>query len=185
MKNLYIILKRLDKMFLESCNQGVRKVEYDHVKNTLKVFLGTAPNKIEERKSFEQVTRGPVEGLRIRRKNWSENYYWEFQYQDYFKDLVLMNKRGNTAKICSGDLWANDWEIFKQVTLSDKIDWTSKLGDSVSANEIKICVRNMKQDIRNFLHDFSYKNKLNPKKSGQQLGGVNLIINKNLGKKLL
>ena len=53
------------------------------------------------------------EGIKIRRKSWSKNYYWVWKYDDYFDDFHLFNMKGNHAKICRADLRHSDWEYFK------------------------------------------------------------------------
>lgn len=70
----------------------------------------------------------PKKGLKIRRQNWTPDYYWYFEFDDYFNELVLKNQRDNYARICISDLKENDWEIFvPEITESNGL----RIGDTV------------------------------------------------------
>lgn len=66
--------------------------------------------------------------------------------------------------------------------LTQYIKWMGEEG--VPIDKIKECMENMKSEIKEFLCNSSYERGLDPKKTGEQLGNVQYIINKHLGPRL-
>lgn len=119
----------------------------------------------------------PKPDLKIRRKNWREDYYWYFKHDDYFKELALINKNGNMARICKSDLLVDNWEIFKKISLEKLSKKYAEFKYSHVRQEPNTIILNRK-DLRELNNET--KNELDWSYKPNQLFGMKIVINNSL-----
>lgn len=116
----------------------------------------------------------PKKGLKIRRKNWTKDYFWYFEFDEYFNELVLKNCNKNYARICESDL-TNDWEIFEEITLGNirKRYYEFKC-ELITPNIIEMRRKDLKLLKKSTVSELDWSYKPN------NLFGMEIVINNNL-----
>lgn len=85
---------------------------------------------------------------KIRRPNWDEDSYWELSNDGY--DRIIYSD-GTPAKIHLNQLKADDWEIYEEESLSNKIYMQApgsvRLPDSILVDEVRKAIEKFKEDL--------------------------------------